>query len=899
MAARSRITLEIVGDASKLSRSFNQASRSAQTFNGKITRASRGITRALGFTGAIAGVGALGLALRSITNASIDFESSFAGVRKTVDGTEPQLQKLALGFRAMSREIPVSVNELNRIGEAAGQLGVKRSAIQDFTKTIAAMTVATNLSADEASNSFARLANITGLPQDQFDRLGSTVVELGNKLAATESEIVEFGLRIAGAGRQVGLTEAQILGIGGAFASVGVEAEAGGTAVSKVLAGLQSAVLSGGKELKAFANVAGTSAAEFAKAFRKDAGAAFVQFVQGLEAVRKEGGNTFQVLKDLGLSDQRLIRAFTSISAAGNLLPRSLNLASAAFQKNVALTEEAEKRYATTASKLQVFRNRLNDLQIMLGDVLAPALLDIINPLGEWLEQTENQKRAQKELTTALGDAKDIIQGVAGVVVPLAQSLRALADNTVGLKEAVKLLVTVMVASKVVGFATSITGLGTAAVGSTTKVNLLRTALLRLGAIGVITLGVEIFLHRGELDRLGKRVHDAVRDKIGGLAGGTELEIPLNISLDKLIEIRAAFARIKGEGSLAVKTLDELIRKKFQLEKTAPRRGEERLGTRPFSGKTVSEKTAEKASKSERDAAKRAATLREKSAKEAAVAADRAQRAKEKAQAAFDGLMDAFSLDLERAQSTKNLGDDLRVLADTETAIKKRIAAEGKTVELERRLFEIQRERADIRQRQQEELASQRQRRQLRLLGLDASGGDLAPSIGTLRKRFAAIGDAIKGTFLDTNKTRSLMQNVRNLLRGQLGKLGEDMRRKLKEILGDLNQQLKDASREGPKTEFAKRGVEALAAGLGLTPEQIKELRQRFARLGPGGSAPKKGIGAFELAIPTTSAGGGNLIININGDIRTESPDAFIREIQKRADRRSGSRRGTRAGAKR
>ena len=169
--------------------------------------------------------------------AATDFESSFTGVRKTVSATEDEFQALAKGMRDMAKEIPVNVNELNAIGEAAGQLGIRTENILSFTRIMADLGVATNLTSEQAAVAMARIANVTGLPQDQFDRLGSAVAALGNEFATNEADIVEFGLRIAGAGEIAGLTEAQFLAVGTAVLSVGVNVEAGGTAVQKVLIG--------------------------------------------------------------------------------------------------------------------------------------------------------------------------------------------------------------------------------------------------------------------------------------------------------------------------------------------------------------------------------------------------------------------------------------------------------------------------------------------------------------------------------------------------------------------------------------------------------------------------------------------------------------------------------------
>lgn len=370
---------------------INNFQKNLGLMQGAITGVATAITTfainaAVQMTKAVVGIG------KASIESAIDFESSFAGVRKTVDTTEEEFQKLQDSFRELSRTVPVDVNEINRIAELGGQLGVVDDKTEDvtgtltsFAETIAALGVSTNLTVDAAATELARFANIMGTTanygDETYSRLGSTIVDLGNKFATTESDISNFGARIAGAGKIAGLTEANVFAIGAAMSSVGVQAEAGGTAVQKVLLSMNEAVIAGGDNLDIFAGTAGMSAEDFANAWEKDAGKGFELFVAGLGEL---GDDALGVLDLLGLKDQRLIRSFLSLANAEGLLGRAMDTANVAFENNTALAEEASKRYATTESQIQIFKNTIRDMGITIGTAVLPflgELLDIVSPI--------------------------------------------------------------------------------------------------------------------------------------------------------------------------------------------------------------------------------------------------------------------------------------------------------------------------------------------------------------------------------------------------------------------------------------------------------------------------------------------------------------------------------------
>ena len=317
--------------------------------------------------------------------AASDFESSFAGVKKTVDEADLKavgltFEDLGQSFRDLALDIPISVNELNAVGEAAGQLGIPAERLVEFTEVMAKLGVTTNLSATDAATALARFANITGgVANTQFANLGSTIVGLGNNFATTEAEIVGFGLRIAGAGNQVGLSQAEILGFGAALSSVGINAEAGGTAISRVFVAIQKSVEQGGEKLATFAQVAGLSADEFAAAFRDNAADAVAGFINGLSTVEQRGGSLFGVLEALEFQNVRIQDALLRSANAGDLLSNALAQARQEIQSANALNEEAAKRFETFESKLTLLGNRLKDVGIDVGGPLIDALLSAID----------------------------------------------------------------------------------------------------------------------------------------------------------------------------------------------------------------------------------------------------------------------------------------------------------------------------------------------------------------------------------------------------------------------------------------------------------------------------------------------------------------------------------------
>ena len=272
--------------------------------------------------------------------------------------------------------------------EAAGQLGVRGvQNLLDFTETMIMLGDATNLTSEEAAMSIAKVMNIFGTANEDVGRFGATVVDLGNNYATTEADIVSMTNRLAAGARIAKLTEAETLALAAAMSSVGIEAEAGGTAMTQTFNAIETAVAHGGKDLEKFAKVAGMSATSFADMWENRPIKALQAFISGLGNLEENGENSVLVLDELGLSGIRQSNMLKSLALASDMLAETVDTANSAWNENVALTNEANKRYQTFESQIQTFRNTLSNVGREFGQIILPYLQKLLNWIKEGLQK--------------------------------------------------------------------------------------------------------------------------------------------------------------------------------------------------------------------------------------------------------------------------------------------------------------------------------------------------------------------------------------------------------------------------------------------------------------------------------------------------------------------------------
>jgi hypothetical protein len=428
-ATSGRISRSQKTSAASMAAGAAQAERSGSRWNAVFNAIGTGAK-----IGMLAVVGAVALGVKSAAG----FEKEWSAVIKTVGGSAPQMAKLREQFLGLAQTMPTSLSALAQIGETAGALGIPTAQVAAFTKVVAQIGATTNVSTEQAATSLGQLGNVLKLRQKDYERFGSTLVDLGNKGASTEKQILDITTRAGAAGALLGLRTDQILAIASTTASLGIAPEAAGTAlqrtfiqllsvtnaqdkntksttklrdaqaslhvaelklnevrgkhgvtasqvaaaelrVSKAQEAVTKASTTGVSKQQELAKAAGYTVEGWKALLKNDPGKAIQAFVDGLGKMTEP--QRLALLSDLGLKSANITRTILGLAGNPRELARQLGIADTAWKTNTALADNYQKKTANLIDRLKVLGNVVQVQLIRLGDAVLPGLTKVI----EWI----------------------------------------------------------------------------------------------------------------------------------------------------------------------------------------------------------------------------------------------------------------------------------------------------------------------------------------------------------------------------------------------------------------------------------------------------------------------------------------------------------------------------------
>lgn len=391
------------------------------------------------FAAATAGIALFG----KVINDAIKFESELYNVRKTTDLTIDQVQKLGDSFKKLSARTGIAKQELAEIATVAGQLGISEKAgggekgmkaLEQFTEVIARSRVAMPEfaeSTEEAATKTAKLLNIMNLEVDQTENLLSSINELANKTAAGGDDIAEFTRRIGGTAVALGSTADKVTALSATLTEVGVNAEVGGTAITKLIVDIQ-------KDVDGFANAMGKSGDTFKKKFVQDPILGLQFLLQELNKMDKVG--KFNFFDQMNINGARVLDTLNKLSGDKGVasLTMTLRESNKAFKEGKSLQKEFDIRMESTQSHVERLGAALSFIADTFAREFFPIIKDMSLALAEMFTSKDFQANVQafgKLVATAfsgIGAAIKVMMEFREVFIGLAVAIGILKAAAVG-----------------------------------------------------------------------------------------------------------------------------------------------------------------------------------------------------------------------------------------------------------------------------------------------------------------------------------------------------------------------------------------------------------------------------------------------------------------------------------
>jgi len=334
-----------------------------------------------------------------------EYERALVDVARTTGYSKAETAALGEALRDLSAgalQGQVTADELAKIAEAAGQLGITAQAdILAFTESVAQVASATGLSMDKTADGFSKIAgtfqksleqprisvNAFGqaITQDfgsayfQIGRIGSAFDALADSTQGSIDGIMNRVQRIGGMAASFRLTVDQTAALAAVMESVGMSAEKGSTAANVFMSTLLT-------QSQSFAAALKLNGEALEKAISKDPMAAIEMVLEGMEKLEQEQGPKELILvmeqllgKGDGIREFALKMSDAAITSDGklSLLAQSVQTAANAFNEGTRSADSFAQAANTTVGQWTQIKNAADDISKSLGQQLSPAVSSV------------------------------------------------------------------------------------------------------------------------------------------------------------------------------------------------------------------------------------------------------------------------------------------------------------------------------------------------------------------------------------------------------------------------------------------------------------------------------------------------------------------------------------------
>lgn len=326
-----------------------------------------------GYVGVTRGIG-------GTVGAAIKFEEAFADVRKVVNGTPGDLQRIRSEILGMSKILPVTAEGFSAIYAAAGQSNIPMKELKTFSEMVAKVSVAWETSEGETSDALAKIKNQLGLSVSEIGLYADAINHLGNNTAAASPDLVDFSKRVAANGKMFGFSTTETLAFGGAMVASGAQTEVAATSFRNMGRALTMGTRATKQQNIAFSRL-GLDAVSTAKNMQKNALGTTLDVLDKIAALPE-----WERISIASAMFGDEARALMPVIADTRELRRQIALVGTETNYAGSAFNEYLVRADTTGNPLKIIGNKFRAVGISMGDGWLPTIKELGLGIGDILD---------------------------------------------------------------------------------------------------------------------------------------------------------------------------------------------------------------------------------------------------------------------------------------------------------------------------------------------------------------------------------------------------------------------------------------------------------------------------------------------------------------------------------
>lgn len=370
----------------------------------------------------------------------MSFEDAMVGVARQVQGLKDdagnftsEFEQWKLNIQDLSKELPLTTVQIANMIESAARMDVPKEQLAEFVRLNTQMATAFDAAnPDELVEQYGKVTKNFKLSAQASRELADAINYLDDNAISKGTEIIGFMNRVSGISGIANISEKNMAALGSTLQTAGAAEEQSATAVNAIFTRLSQA--SKKKPVKNGLAALGLNANAVELGMVKDAQGTIFKIVDALKKL-PESKRLGTIADLVGTEHTKTLALLVSNTEEWR---RQIELANSEAAKG-SMGREFDTRMKALSSKWGIFKNRLFNLNSVIGGTLAPTLERLMDKIGGVIDRIKNWIIENPKLTSnivmiagAIGGALTIFGALSTVLsfvlYPIARFGLALAN---------------------------------------------------------------------------------------------------------------------------------------------------------------------------------------------------------------------------------------------------------------------------------------------------------------------------------------------------------------------------------------------------------------------------------------------------------------------------------------